>query len=170
MSEDIRLVSNVAPEGGAEHRTEDLEERLRGDEDRDDVDPRAQRPEVHARGGNPRDRDDAAEDKNHEQDDERDPDPEEGSRLTPGRDLHTWSERGPRYLMTVPRLSPLKGVTSFPARKSTRRISPRGGDRKLHGTARCRCGAGGGSGRACDRGSRPREAVSGHHGRRRHRL
>src|SRR2546425_12873402 len=94
----------------------------------------------------------------------------ERSRLSPGRDLATWRERGPRYLMTVPRLSLVKGVTSLPATKSTRRISPRGGDRKLHGTARCRCGAGGGSGRAGDRGPRPREAVSGHYGRRRHRL
>src|SRR5437867_1115975 len=121
MGEDVRLVSHVAAEGRAEHRTEDLEEGLRRHEDRDDVDPRTQGPQVHAGDGQTGDRDDPAEDEDPEQDDERDADPKERSRLSPGRDLHTWSERGPRYLMTVPRLSLLKGVTS-----SRRRNRPAG--------------------------------------------
>ena len=134
VGEDVRLVSHVAPERRAEHRTEDLEEGFRRHEDRDDVDPRRERRQVQGRGGKPRDLDDPAEDEDPEQDDERDPDPEERSRLAPSRDLHTWSERGPRYLMTVSRLSRLKGACHLETAPRGRRNSHQR-HRKLHGTA-----------------------------------
>src|SRR5437879_13695750 len=110
----------MASERRPEHRTEDLEEGFRRHEDRDDVDPRRQGPEVQARGRKPRDRDDPAEDENDEEDDERDPDPEASSRLPPGRDLHRCSKRGPRYSMTVPRLSRLRVVTSIDTHTDSR--------------------------------------------------
>src|SRR5439155_25658853 len=120
VGEDVGLVPHMSSERRAEHGPEDLEEGLRCQEEREDVHPRTEGREVNARGGYSRDRDDAGEDEERQQQDERHPDPQERSRLSPGRDPHRWCEREPRYLMAVPRLSPLKGVTHPRGRKATR--------------------------------------------------
>src|SRR5207245_11672840 len=100
----------MAAERRPEHRAEDLEEGFRRHQDRDDVDPRRQGPEVQGRGRKPRERNDPAEDENDEEDDERDSDAEEGSRFPPGSDVHRWSGGGTRSLMTVTGLSRVKGA------------------------------------------------------------
>src|SRR2546427_12237233 len=138
MGEDVRLVPHVSSERRAEHGPEDLEEGLRCHEEREDVHPGTEGREVHARGWYSRDPDDAGEDEKRQQQNERHPDPEERSRLSPGRDLHGWCEREPRYLMAVPRLSRVKGVTSGTWQCRRERRGVRGVTENSIGTACCR--------------------------------
>src|SRR5437667_9755281 len=53
MGEDVRLVFHVGLEGGAEHRSQEFEEGLRRDEDRDRVDPWTEGAEIQMRRRSP---------------------------------------------------------------------------------------------------------------------
>ena len=76
MGEDVRLVFHVGLEGGAEHRSQEFEEGLRRDEDRDRVDPGTEGAEIQMRRREPRDRDRAGQEAEGEEHDQRDDGPE----------------------------------------------------------------------------------------------
>src|SRR5213592_4570838 len=84
MREDVRLVLHVGAEGRPEDGPEHLEERLRGDQDRDDDDPRTELVEVaRVPRGEACNLEGAPEEQQRHDHDDREGQPEEGSRLPP---------------------------------------------------------------------------------------
>ena len=89
MREDVRLVLHVGAEGRPEDGPEHLEERLRGDQDRDDDDPRTELVEVaRVPRGEACNLEGAPEEQQRHDHDDREGKPEEGSRLPPVRGSH----------------------------------------------------------------------------------
>src|SRR6266480_3808732 len=84
VGEDVRLVLHVGAKGRPEDGPEQLEERLRGDQDRDDDDPRTELVEVaRVPGREACDLEDAPEEQQCHDHDDREGKPEEGSRFPP---------------------------------------------------------------------------------------
>src|SRR5437773_222818 len=84
VGEDVRLVLHVGAKGRPEDGPEQLEERLRGDQDWDDDDPRTELVEVaRVPGREACDLEDAPEEQQRHDHDDREGKPEEGSRFPP---------------------------------------------------------------------------------------